>query len=257
MRVRGIGAATVLIGTILTFLNPFDSSDANATTLPSSTGYKSARHDNRHGAMHARSHVRHVARSGGISCVPFARNDSGISLTGNAWLWWQRAAGVYARGKVPEQGAVLAFRANPSMRLGHVAVVRTVINAREVEIDHANWSGYGGRGRVARGVPVVDVSEANDWSAVRVELARGQDFGSVYPTYGFIYDRPDNGTIVAGSGRPAPQQIALNPAPRDLRPWAERPWQTYEEVAEVPAEPLAEPDSKAGQPVGGPGYRSR
>jgi hypothetical protein len=28
---------------------------------------------------------------------------------------------------------------------------------------------------------------------------------------------------------------ALNPAPRDLRPVAERPWQTFEEVAQAPA----------------------
>ena len=46
------------------------------------------------------------------------------------------------------------------------------------------------RGGVARSIPVVDVSEANDWTAVRVGLGRSGEFGSVYPTYGFIYDRP-------------------------------------------------------------------
>ena len=169
----------------------------------------------------------------GLSCVPFARNDSGILVAGNAWQWWNNAAGVYARGSVPEPGSVLTFRANGRMRLGHVAVVSRVINPREVEVEHANWWSAGMRGGVARNIPVVDVSEANDWTAVRVALGRSGEFGSVYPTYGFIYDRPDTGTLVASSATPAPKP-ALNPAPSDLRPAAERGWQVYEEVAEAP-----------------------
>ncbi len=72
------------------------------------------------------------------------------------------------------------------MRLGHVAVVSRVINPREVEVEHANWWSAGMYGGVARNVPVVDVSAANDWTAVRVGVG-GAQFGSVYPTYGFIY----------------------------------------------------------------------
>lgn len=174
---------------------------------------------------------RVVAR--GISCVPYARATSGITVAGNAWQWWDNAAGTYARGKQPEAGSVLAFRSNPRMRLGHVAVVASVINAREVLIDHANWASAGQRGGVAHSIPVVDISEANDWSAVRVGLGRSSDFGAVYPTYGFIYARPDTGMVVATATAPAPQP-ALNPAPNDLRPVAERPWRTYEEVAEAP-----------------------
>jgi surface antigen len=180
-----------------------------------------------HGNAHARA-------GGGISCVPFARSDSGISVSGNAWQWWANAAGVYARGSVPEPGSVLAFRSNGRMRLGHVAVVSRVINPREIEIEHANWRSAGMRGAVARNIPVVDVSEANDWTAVRVGLGQSGGFGSVYPTYGFIYNRPDTGTMLASSAAPAPQQM-LNPPPSDLRPVAERGWQAYEEVAEVPA----------------------
>jgi hypothetical protein len=85
------------------------------------------------------------------------------------------------------------------MRLGHVAVVARVVDSREVEIDHANWWGPGARGGVSRGIPVVDVSANNDWSEVRVGLGRSGEFGSVYPTYGFIYDRPDRGTMVANN----------------------------------------------------------
>jgi surface antigen len=171
---------------------------------------------------------------GGLSCVPFARSDSGIAVTGNAWQWWANAAGVYARGSVPEPGSVLTFRSNGRMRLGHVAVVSRVINPREVEIEHANWWGPGMNGGVARNIPVVDVSEANDWTAVRVGLGQPGHFGSVYPTYGFIYDRPDTGVLVAATGTPAPQP-ELNPVPSDLRPRTERGWQTYEEVAQAPA----------------------
>ena len=110
---------------------------------------------------------------------------------------------------------------------------------REIQIDHANWWG----GTVARNIPVVDVSEANDWTAVRVGLGRSGEFGSVYPTYGFIYDRPDTGKMVASTHAPAPQ-ADLNPAPSDLRPATERGWQAYEEVAEAPA-----PSQHRKQPV--------
>ncbi len=248
MRVRGTGATTLLLGSLLTFSSSVIAHDALASVTPrgrpgshlnyvhhasavAQRGVRVALH-----GKNAPTRWRRAARGGGISCVPFARSDSGISLAGNAWQWWDHAAGVYARGRVPEPGSVLAFRSNPHMRLGHVAVVARIINAREVEIDHANWWGPGMHGGIAHNVPVVDVSEANDWSAVRVGLGRSSDFGSVYPTYGFIYDRPGSGIEVAAAGAPSPQPT-LNPAPRDLRPVAERPWQTFEEVAQAPALP--------------------
>lgn len=146
---------------------------------------------------------------GGISCVPFARAATGMEVKGNAHAWWHSAAGTYERGQRPEAGSVLNFRATPRMRLGHVAVVARVIDSRTVEIDHANWAGPGaGKGRVARGVPVIDVSPGNDWSAVQVGLAGG-GFGSVYPTYGFIYDRPDRGVMVANTlAKPGSQRYS-------------------------------------------------
>jgi surface antigen len=182
-----------------------------------------------HGRMYARS-------SAGISCVPFARSASGIDVAGNAWQWWDNAAGQYARGSRPEPGSVLSFTANGRMRLGHVAVVSRVVNAREIEVDQANWSGSGMRGSVSHGMPVVDVSENNDWTAVRVGVGDSGQFGSVYPTNGFIYDRPDDGQMVAAVSAPAPQP-ELNPAPDDLRPWAQRAdysTTAYDEVAEAP-----------------------
>lgn len=157
------------------------------------------------------SKARYVsaAYSGGISCVPFARAASGIELKGNATNWWDAAAGIYARGARPEQGSVLNFRSTGRMQLGHVAVVAQVINSREVEINHANWAGPGARkGGVSRGIPVIDVSASNDWSEVRVGLGHSGEFGSTYPTYGFIYDRPDRGVMVANTLSPAHGGIA-------------------------------------------------
>ncbi len=149
----------------------------------------------------------------GLQCVAFARADSGIEIIGNASAWWDHAAGIYARGARPEPGAVLNFRANWVMRLGHVAVVKQVVDSRTIEIDHANWNVPGG---ISRDISVVDVSLRNDWSAVRVAVNHSGDYGSIYPTYGFIYNRSDDGTMVVSNdvAKPVP---ALNPAPRDLR----------------------------------------
>lgn len=179
---------------------------------------------------------------GGMSCVPYARAMTGMNVSGNAWQWWGNAEGTYARGQVPEAGSVLAFRNNMRMPMGHVAVITRVESPRVVTIDHANWPVGGRRGAVSRGVAVVDVSERNDWSAVRVSLGSG-DFGSIYPTHGFIYNRPDtSGAIRVANRAPAPM-LALNSPPRDLRSGADRSTaaryadRAYVEVAEAPAAP--------------------
>jgi surface antigen len=249
MQARGAGAKSLIFGSFLFLTCQFAGQPADASTTttqqrtstdPSQQTTQASARRTAHAAAQGRfaAHGRQYARAGGISCVPFARADSGISVAGNAWEWWDNAAGVYARGSLPEAGSVLTFRSNGRMRLGHVAVVSRVINPREIEIEHANWWGPGMRGGVARNIPVVDVSEANDWTAVRVGLGRSGEFGAVYPTYGFIYDRADSGVMVASNSAPAPQP-ELNPVPRDLRPATERGWQTYEEVAEAPDVPAA------------------
>ena len=169
-----------------------------------------------------RSSFRSGFAGGTLQCVPFARENTGIELTGNAANWWDNAAGVYERGARPEVGSILNFRGTRRMHLGHVAVVSNVLDSHTVQIDHANWSG---RGVVTRNVTVVDVSPSNDWSAVRVAMGNGE-FGSVYPTYGFIYDRPDKGTMLANAGinrggaipGPAVTTSALSSASLDFRP---------------------------------------
>lgn len=258
MRVRVTGSKLLLIGSFLALSLPLTAQPASASTASKSShapikghpgfSHAATRHEAAwHGReSHATAHGRAIAyrterghavrghayaRWSGISCVPYARSKSGIDVPGNAWQWWNNAAGRYARGSRPEPGSVLSFDANPRMRLGHVAVVSRVINPREIEVDQANWMSGG----VSHNVPVVDVSENNDWTAVRVGLGQSGDFGSVYPTNGFIYDKPDNGRMVAAVSTPAPTPT-LNPAPGDLRSYAQRAdfQQTYDEVAEAP-----------------------
>ena len=71
-----------------------------------------------------------IETAGVLQCVPYARFMSGIGLRGDAWTWWDKASGIYARGNYPEPGAVLSFPGIDRMPLGHVAVVTQVLSAR-------------------------------------------------------------------------------------------------------------------------------
>jgi surface antigen len=136
-------------------------------------------------------------------CAPYAREISGINIHGNANTWWNQAAGKYARGNAPKEGAVLSFEASRRMRMGHVAMVSKVLNDREVLLTHANWSRRGG---IERDVRAVDVSSAGDWSEVRVWFGPVGGLGtSSYSTNGFIYSgqAPQTetlGTVQVASG---------------------------------------------------------
>ena len=118
-------------------------------------------------------------------CAPYARQISGIDIHGNANTWWGQAEGRYDRGHTPRPGAVLAFEATGRMRVGHVAMVSQVVSEREVLLTHANWSR---RGAVETDVRAIDVSDAGDWSRVKVWYGPNRGLGtSSYPTKGFIY----------------------------------------------------------------------
>lgn len=155
-----------------------------------------------------------VAQTSGLSCVPFARMATGMNVSGDARMWWHNAAGTYARGQAPERGSILAFMSSGSMSRGHVAVVSRVVNPRTIQIDHANWAGPGiRRGAVMRGVTVVDVSDRNDWTSVRVQVGHGPDsFGRTYPTHGFIYNRPVGPRTLMAAGA-ATREVAEAPMP--------------------------------------------
>jgi surface antigen len=173
----------------------------------------------RHHRYYASAHYRHSY----LQCVPYAREVSHIDLSGDAFLWWAEASGRYARGSTPMEGAVLNFRAIRRMPLGHVAVVTSVIDSRTVLVTQANWI----PGTITNDVTVDDVSPNNDWSQVQVELGDGEKVGSAYPTYGFIYNQPDDGaatpgTIVAGAGTGA-QSSEVAEAPRPVPVSADAP----------------------------------
>jgi hypothetical protein len=125
-----------------------------------------------------------------VSCVPYARARSGIQLQGDAWTWWDAAAGRYARGRAPQAGSVLVLDRTARMRDGHVAVVSRVIGPREVLVDHANWASGAAKGRIVTAQRVVDVSARNDWSLVRVWYPRIGDLGTTaFPARGFVHPR--------------------------------------------------------------------
>ncbi|GBQ66003.1 hypothetical protein AA103196_1274 [Ameyamaea chiangmaiensis NBRC 103196] len=195
--------------------------------------HRGVAHASAHGhasAHHASSRRLAYRYAGGhvIQCVAFAKSNSEIALRGNAADWWYHAAGVYARGASPEAGSVLNFRATRRMPLGHVAVVTDVVNSRTIVIDQSHWAQRG----ISRNVQVVDVSPSNDWSAVRVQLnGRSGTFGSIYPTYGFIYARAADGrdTMMA-SAAPASRRGATRSLPSALS----HPFGSTE-VAEAPA----------------------
>ncbi len=119
-----------------------------------------------------------------MQCVPFARDNSGVKLSGDATTWWDQADGRYPRSSEPSNGAVMVLNNYAGPDHGHLAVVRTVVSAREIRVDHANWMDDGA---VYLDDPVADVSADNDWSAVKVFNLRAGAWGvRIYPVQGFI-----------------------------------------------------------------------
>ena len=153
-----------------------------------------------------------------LQCVPYARQVSGIRIFGDAHTWWDQAAGHYARGTRPKVGAVMSFRPFGNMRLGHVAAVSRVLDSRTVLLRHANWSLIGGRrGQIEDDVRAIDVSDANDWSEVRVWFAPIQGLGTTrWPLNGFIYP---NGVGPGGGGErlEAPRMVLASAETRPTK----------------------------------------
>jgi hypothetical protein len=119
-----------------------------------------------------------------LQCVPFARRESGVEIYGNANTWWRQARERYETADAPEEGAVLVLEGYATTRRGHVAVVKEIVSPRLIIVDHANWLN---RGEITRDVPVMDVSEAGDWSEVRVWHVPGRHWGGrTYNVQGFI-----------------------------------------------------------------------
>jgi len=133
-----------------------------------------------------------------LQCVPYARAHSDIKIFGDAYTWWDKAAGKYPRGALPEPGAVMVLHNYAGPSHGHVAVVRGVVDAREIRVDHANWLNDGS---IYVNDPVQDVSRDNDWSVVRVfNIKTGAWGGRLYPVQGFIGSSGGGDEQVADAG---------------------------------------------------------
>ena len=143
-----------------------------------------------------------------LQCVPYARDHSSVKLYGDAWTWWDQAAGKLPRETAPESGAVMVLTNYAGPERGHVAVVRALVSPREIRVDHANWLGDGA---IYIDDPVWDVSANNDWSAVKVWNVRTGAWGvKIYPVQGFI--GPGSGASQSPDVpevEPTPDQIAL------------------------------------------------
>ncbi len=143
------------------------------------------------------AHPRVVTPASPLQCVPYARAQSGIEIYGNANLWWAKAEGEFARDDQPQVGAVLVLRGYNDPGRGHLAVVRRILNSREIVVDHANWLN---RGEINLDTPIRDVSPGNDWSAVKVWYVPSDRYGArTYEVQGFIL--PD------GPARRAPRDV--------------------------------------------------
>lgn len=119
-----------------------------------------------------------------LQCVPYARDASGIEIYGNANTWWVQAEGRYPRSSIPAAGSVLVMRGYRTSARGHVAYVTHVESSRLIRVDHANWLNGG---EITRDVPIMDVSEAGDWSEVKVWHVPGRHWGGrTYQVQGFI-----------------------------------------------------------------------
>jgi hypothetical protein len=146
----------------------------------------------------------------GTECVPYARQRSGIGIMGDAYTWWNTAAGHYQRGSLPLVGAVLVLRKTERLRRGHLAVDAAVVGPREIRVDHANWQ----PDALITGMAVMDVSPKNDWSQLRFWNKDARTWGRIYPAAGFIYNVPDGvippgiTAVSSGNGQSsvAPQQ---------------------------------------------------
>lgn len=146
-----------------------------------------------------------AARYSGLSCAPFARELTGLQLTGDAAAWWEEADGRYPRVHAPQVGSALVFARSGRLPSGHVSVVSRLDGPRQIAVIQANWV----PGRLARDEIVVDVSAAGDWTLVRVWYSPVHQLGiHAYVTYGFVLPtRPRGHDALAALAEPAAVRV--------------------------------------------------
>jgi hypothetical protein len=142
-----------------------------------------------------------------LQCVPYARAHSTVDIHGDAYTWWDKAAGIYARGETPIEGSVVVMAGYAGDHRAHVAVVSRIVSARRILIDHANWLNDGA---IYVNDPVLDVSPNNDWSQVKVWNIRTGAWGvKIYYVRGFIGPNRVDGNAVVASYQPRPWDDAI------------------------------------------------
>lgn len=187
-----------VLGFLTSIVKPHDApaADPHADSAPAATDHSEAADDASLGEVEAPAPVADDAGAAPMvekgarrmSCVPYARERSGLQIFGDAKYWWDRAKDLYARATQPVADAVMVFSGSKRIRRGHVAVVTAVISPREIKVDHANWQNHG---EIDLNMPVIDVSKDNDWSQVRVwDPGTGQFGARVYAVSGFIARAP-------------------------------------------------------------------
>src|SRR5215475_464693 len=67
-----------------------------------------------------------------IQCVPYAREHSNVNIRGDAYTWWDQAAGRFKRSGKPSEGSVMVLTGYSGPEHGHLAVVRKVVSSREI-----------------------------------------------------------------------------------------------------------------------------
>ena len=157
-------------------------------------------------------------RQPGINCAPFARELSGIALYGNAHDWWQAANGKYRRDTKPEIGAVIVLPQQTRLPAGHVGVVATLLAARQIRVIQANWE----PNTVDQDQLVIDVSENNDWTQIRVWYPPANQMGAhTYQANGFIHPTQPTTHTELTRATPAATRFAMDttgrPPPRARR----------------------------------------
>jgi CHAP domain len=170
--------------------------------LDDGIAHKSRRHSR---LMLASVSPRVVSPKYRLQCVPFARQESGVLIFGDAYKWWNAAFGHYGRQARPTEGSVLVMKSWREALRGHVAVVTRVLDSRHIIVDHANWLNDG---LIYLDTPVEDMSKKNDWSKVRVWHTPSSKWGSrVYTVKGFIVPERD---FMEANAKKRPKKPALS-----------------------------------------------
>lgn len=152
--------------------------------------------------------------AGAVQCVPYVRAHSSVDIHGDAYTWWEKASGLYARNSAPVEGSVMVMVGYAGKHRAHVAIVRRLVTPREIRIDHANWLNDGA---IYVNDPVIDVSPDNDWSQVKVWNIRSGTWGTkTYALRGFIGPgQAGDHSLVSSNAKPQDDPIARQIAASD------------------------------------------